>query len=74
MPDTQQQLDQLTRISASALKSIQALQHVAEAHTEQIDKLIDLAEAHHHDIDALKDTVASLVREWQAYLRMRPKQ
>jgi hypothetical protein len=64
---TQEQLDKLTQIAAHSLESIQALERIAAANTDQIAK-------HDEQIAELRNVVASLARDWQAYLRQRPKQ
>jgi len=71
---TEQQLDRLAQIAATALESIQALERVTATHTDQIGRieqiLTALAEA---QVETGK-RMDQITREWQAYLRRIPSQ
>jgi ABC-type transporter Mla subunit MlaD len=85
---TQEQLDKLTQIFATALESIQALERITATHTEQIGGLTEqigeltaqVRELTAHQartdasIRALADEIIATQREWQAYLRRIPPQ
>ena len=78
---TQEQLDQLTKIAASALESIQALERITATHTTQIGNILSGleridADARRTDtsIRAMADEMINTQREWQAYLRRIPRQ
>lgn len=78
---TQQQLDKLTAIAASALESIQALERATAAHTTPIGNILSVPDRFDADrtrtdasIRAMADELINTQREWQAYLRRIPRQ
>ena len=78
---TQQQLDRLTAIAASALESIQALERITAAHDGQIANILTALERIDADrvrtdasIRAMADELINTQHEWQAYLRRIPRQ
>ena len=64
---TKQQLDELRGIVSSLAASV-------VAHDNQIDGLIRLAEKRSRDIARVDRQLASVIREWQAYLKRLPAQ
>lgn len=58
---TDEKIDRLTPIAASSLDSINALEHVAAAHTEQIQE-------NSRQIAELGHRIDQLTRDWRAYL------
>ena len=54
--------------------SIKGLETIAGAHQQSLESLEATATAQQHRMDKLADTVTTLVREWQAYLRRIPHQ
>ena len=60
-------IDRLERVVDSLAASV-------VHHDDEIEKLLCIAREHTVQIHELRDTVAQVVREWQAYLRTRPPQ
>ena len=58
---TDEKIDRLTQIAASPLDSINALERIAAAHTEQIQE-------NSRQIAELGHRIDQLTRDWQAYL------
>jgi hypothetical protein len=75
---TQEQLDKLTQIAATALDSIQALERVTATHTTQIGNILTALDLFNTRTDAsiraMADELINTQRERQAYLRRIPRQ
>ena len=68
------QLEALISIAAKHTGQIEALACVAEKQGERLDALIVVAEQQGRDIRGLNEAVASLERQWLAYINTLPRQ
>lgn len=67
MMTTEQKIDRLTDI-------VDTLASTVVAHDNQIDGLIKVAEKHEIELARIESSLASLERQWQAYIRTLPRQ
>lgn len=70
----EEKLDRLTNIVDSLASSVVHHDNQIEAHDRQIEALIQIAEKQSEQIGKTERAIASLERQWQAYIATLPKQ
>jgi phage shock protein A len=71
---TEEKLDRLINIVDSLASSVVHHDNQIEAHDRQIEALIQIAEKQSEQIAKTERAIASLERQWQAYITTLPKQ
>jgi hypothetical protein len=70
---TEEKLDRLTNIVDSLASNVVHHDNQIEAHDRQIEALIQIVEKQSKQIDKTERAIASLERQWQAYITTLPK-